>query len=319
MKKQLLFALTLAVSAVLGAAELSDAASAALQKVVPGTITMKDANTWLYSRNELEHLSRGPLANGNVINVSVAKRNQDPITALAEFHDSLKKLGIRLILVPVPPKAAVKPFTGLQKGDAMQYLKPFYSELRARGIEVLDLSDAFQNADAEKCYCRTDAHWSPFGIAIAADELAKLIPLKDSEKYVVTARIEKISGDLAKSLNASSPETEELPMQTVVGKTIAENAPVLLMGDSHTLVFSTGGDMLASDAGLAELLALRLGMPIDRIGVKGSAATAVRINLFRKAKKDPAWLKNKKVVIYCFTCREFTESAGGWTVVPVLK
>ena len=77
--------------------------------------------------------------------------------------------------------------------------------------------------------------------------------------------------------------------------------------------------MLADNAGLAEALALRLGMGVDRIGVKGSAASAVRINLFRKAVKDPAWLKNKKYVIYCFTCREFTESSGGWPVVPVAK
>ena len=77
--------------------------------------------------------------------------------------------------------------------------------------------------------------------------------------------------------------------------------------------------MLAKGAGLAELLAEKLKMPVDRIGVKGSAATAVRISLYRKAVRNPNWLKNKKFVIYCFSCREFTESTSGWVKIPVAK
>ena len=53
--------------------------------------------------------------------------------------------------------------------------------------------------------------------------------------------------------------------------------------------------------------------------MKGSAAAAVRTNLYRKAAKDAAWIKNKKVVIWCFSAREFTESTSGWGVVPVMK
>ena len=92
-----------------------------------------------------------------------------------------------------------------------------------------------------------------------------------------------------------------------------------MIGDSHTLVFSTGSDMLAEHGGLAEQLALKLKMPVDRIGVKGSAATAVRINLYRQAARDPQWLQNKKFVIYCFSCREFTESTSGWAKIPIAK
>ena len=77
--------------------------------------------------------------------------------------------------------------------------------------------------------------------------------------------------------------------------------------------------MLSSNGGLAEQLAAELKMPVDRIGVMGSASTVVRINLFRKASKNPEWLKNKKYVIYCFTAREFTESPAGWVKVPVLR
>ena len=235
-----------------------------------------------------------------------------------KFNRELQALGIKLIVVPVPPKAAVVPFAGLQKGDAMKYLKPFYAELRAKGIEVLDLSDAFMEA-GEKTYCRTDAHWSPLGIQVATAELAKIIPLRGNAEFALSAPMLTVSGDLAKSLDSKQPEQEQIAFTVVDGKTIDENSPVLIIGDSHTLVFSTGGDMLAKAGGLAEHLALKLKMPVDRIGVKGSAATAVRINLFRKGRKNPAWLKDKKFVIYCFSCREFTESTSGWTPVPVTK
>jgi len=318
MKKLFSCIALMAAAGILTAAEPAEAAKAALAKVAPGTITCKDANSWLYSRNELAHLAKGELAGGKVVKVSAAKRNQDPIPALVKFNDGLNALGIKLIVVPVPPKAAVVPFAGLQKGDAMKYLKPFYGELRAKGIEVLDLSDAFIKA-GENTYCRTDAHWSPAGIQIAAAELAKLIPERGNAEFPLTAPALTVSGDLAKSLDPKDPEKETLLFSAVGGKTIDESSPVLLIGDSHTLVFSTGGDMLAEAGGLAEHLALKLKMPVDRIGVKGSAATAVRINLFRKGRKDPAWLKGKKFVIYCFSCREFTEAGSGWAPVPVMK
>ena len=60
-------------------------------------------------------------------------------------------------------------------------------------------------------------------------------------------------------------------------------------------------------------------MSIDRIGVKGSVSTVVRTNLYRKAARDAARIKSKKVVIRRFSAREFTESTSGWVVVPVTK
>ena len=39
----------------------------------------------------------------------------------------------------------------------------------------------------------------------------------------------------------------------------------------------------------------------------------------QQAAKDAAWIKGKKVVIWCFSAREFTESTSGWVVVPVTK
>ena len=54
------------------------------------------------------------------------------------------------------------------------------------------------------------------------------------------------------------------------------------------------------------------------MAVRGSGATAVRVNLYRKARKDPAYLATKKVVIWCFAAREFTQSDGWKTRAPAV-
>jgi len=94
-------------------------------------------------------------------------------------------------------------------------------------------------------------------------------------------------------------------------------SPVVLLGDSHTLVFHAGADMLASGAGLPDQLLHDLGIPVDLVGVRGSGATPARINFIRRVRGDSTYLAGKKVVIWCFTVREFTESQG-WSVVPLL-
>ena len=261
------------------------------------------------------------MAEGAVVSAAVCtrKQNADPVAALKEFNEELQAFGIHLILVPVPPKLAIHPVSGLQPGEAMVYLKPFYQELRDAGIDVLDMSDCFLAEGPENAFCRTDAHWSPVGIEMTAREIMKKIDFRGNEKFTQQRRSADITGDLASSLAPDSPESEQVSLPVVSGQTLDENSSILLIGDSHTLVFSTGGDMLAERSGLAEQLALQAGMGIDRIAVKGSAATSVRVNLYRRASRNPEWLKNKKVIIYCFSCREFTESTSGWVKVPVLK
>lgn len=321
--KTLLFCLLCAACmwAPAAAADVDAEAKVALGKVAPGTIAYRAENGWLYSKNELAHLAKGELAGGKVAAVSACPKpqNANPLPALKAFNEELQALGVKLIVLPVPPKAAAAPFAPLGRLEAMAYLKPFYAELRAAGLEVVDISESFPAEAAANLYCRTDAHWGPAGMALAVQALAKKIDALGDTAFAAATSKQTIAGDLAKSLSADKPETEEVSLQTVEGKTLDESSPILLIGDSHTLVFSTGGDMLAEKAGLAEQLAVAFKMPIDRIGVKGSAATAVRLNLYRKAAQNPDWLKNKKFVVYCFSCREFTESPSGWVTVPVMK
>jgi alginate O-acetyltransferase complex protein AlgJ len=87
-------------------------------------------------------------------------------------------------------------------------------------------------------------------------------------------------------------------------------SPIVLLGDSHTLVFHSGQELHGTGAGLADQLAAELGLAVDVVGVRGSGATPARVNLLRRAKADPAYLAGKKVVIWCFAAREFTEGSG---------
>lgn len=314
--KKFCLALSCCAGLAVGAVEPADFAQEQLKSVIPGSITLKAPDGWLHSRNELEHLSKGEFAGGRIAKVAKAEKNADPIPAIAAFHNDLKALGITLIVVPVPPKLAIHPFGGLKPGEAMKYLKPFYEELRAQGVDVLDLSADFLAAK-EPAYCITDAHWSPAGIEIAAQKIADRMKFKASSAMKSSVKEAEVTGDLARSAKLDIKEKQTL--KAIDGDVFDEKSPVLLLSDSHGLIFSSGGDMLAEKAGLGELLAFCIASPVDRIAVKGSAATAVRVNLYRKAAKDPQWLKNKKFVVWVFTCREFTETSSGWVKVPVLK
>jgi len=173
-------------------------------------------------------------------------------------------------------------------------------------------------------YCKTDTHWSPRGAEFAAEHVAQRIREVADLDDLFTIELE--SQDFAEitfqgDLTEAGDPTEILMARRVTrtdGEDIRqESSPILLLGASHTYVFSDGGDMHARDSGFLEHLALELSLPIDRMANRGSASTPPRMSLFRKASRDMEWLENKRVVIYLFTARELTESLNGWHELPI--
>ena len=57
-------------------------------------------------------------------------------------------------------------------------------------------------------------------------------------------------------------------------------------------------------------------MAVDLVAVRGAASTAARVNLLRRAQRDPAYWDGKRMVVWCFAARELTEG-DGWPVVPI--
>jgi SGNH hydrolase-like domain, acetyltransferase AlgX len=303
-----------------------------------GTGAVAGEDGWLFLAADLRLLSVGQFWAEAAMKVSHASKrgSADPIPAILDFQAQLKQRGIELLLVPVPPKAVVYPekivpgYSGTTD-DPAAYLHQFYEELRHRGVEVLDLTPLFsKNRENERgpAFCKTDTHWSGVGCVIAGQAIAQRVRAKiplDSRGDSHTADWQQIefSGDLVRLLPADSPKPgpEKIDVRRitdqVTGTTVQPDAesPLLVLGDSHTLVFH---DFLSERAGLIDQLAKELGFAPDLIGTRGSGATEVRISLYRRSNKFPGYLAKKKMIIWCFAAREFIEAAG-WEKMPVAK
>ena len=305
-----------------------------------GTMTVTGRDEWLFLASELRHLGVGPFWGESAAKVSRALKpdRADPLPAIVDFHDQLTAMGVELLVVPVPPKAIIYPDNLLDKvprdpaGRLVRLdaaLQTFYGQLRIKGIHVLDLTPVFmknRSNPEDALFCRQDSHWSGTGCVLAATEIGRELSatFNDRPKQTFTGQWDtiEISGDLWQALGNPKPPREQVRIRRVscAGRRGAvepsSKSPVILLGDSHGLVFHSGDDMLARDAGLSDQLALELGFPVDLVAVRGSGATPSRINLLRRAQKDPNYWDGKKWVVWCFSAREFTES-DGWRKVPI--
>jgi alginate O-acetyltransferase complex protein AlgJ len=287
---------------------------------------------------ELRSLGAGAFWGEPALQASRAPKEEhrDPLPAILDFKAQLDRAGVELLLVPVPAKVAVDPL--LVPGaaacavEAMPRVdvhhEAFYELLRQEGVQVLDLTPPFLTIRREKgprLFCTQDTHWSGAACEIAARLVAERVQdrewLKGRERiaYTSTRREVEIEGDLWKMLGDAGRPKEVIELAFVAGADGAppkdsQDSPVLLLGDSHCLVFHAGGDLHAVGAGFADHLALQLGMPIDTIGVRGSGATPSRVNLMRRGDG----LRGKQLVVWCLSVREFTEGQG-WAKVPVVK
>lgn len=297
--------------------------------VVPG----KD--NWAFLKSELRFLSTGDFWGEKAEKTTQAKKakSRDPLAAIVAYRKALADEGIELLLLPIPPKAVVYPDklpgSNLPVARYDATLQSFYELLRRQGVSVLDVTAALlasRKTSDEPLYCMGDSHYSGFGCKVVAEALAKEIKsrykLTGKEKFKITPQSISMSGDLykaAQSLHGNKlPREEKRTLYTVSGKeTNSKDSPILIIGDSHTLVFEVGSDLFATHSGMPSLLAATLGMPVDVMGVRGSGATPARVNLYRRSRSDAGFLRKKRIVVWCFAAREFTE-ANEWNAsVPV--
>lgn len=285
---------------------------------------------WYFLKSELRSLSVGDFWGKNASKTSRVSnpKLQDPLAAISAYDKTLKKENIHLLIVPIPPKAIIYPDklpgSNLPMARYDKSLQKFYTLLRQQGIDVIDVTPQLINAhksNTEPVYCKGDSHYSGYGCKIVADAIAKRlkeIGISGKQKYSISPKKQTMQGDLYKAANKNNPQKENITVYMVEGNNLKnKNSPILLLGDSHTLVFDVGSDMFASNAGLPSLLAAETGMSVDVMGVRGSGATPARINVYRRSKSDKSFLKKKKVFVWCFSAREFTEASGWNAQVPV--
>jgi len=188
--------------------------------------------------------------------------NRSP--AIVDYNKRLLALGIKLYFMPIPPKAAVYPdkLPGNIDWDPESSVRldtvheEFYQKLVKEGVNVIDimplLLEARLKQDAQ-LFCRRDSHYSGEACEVIAAHLATLF--KDEPWLTAATPVEFkavrreviIKGDLAQIADVESiqaPETVRLRVITGAGLKDTKS-PILLFGDSHNLVFDSGGEMHA--------------------------------------------------------------------------
>ena len=146
---------------------------------------------WLFYRRDIDSLT-GPgfldpavmarrAAGGSELK---APPQPDPVKAILDLRDQLAKRGIELVVAPAPVKPSIYPeghsarYEG-RSGAVQNPSFPAFVERMAREkIACFDaapiLLQAKKAALGRPLYLRTDTHWTPEGMELAAKALAKL-------------------------------------------------------------------------------------------------------------------------------------------------
>ena len=282
-----------------------------------------DAPDWLFLRDDVLHAAHGEFWKADPL----LPATKAAIPIITKFRETLQASGVTLILAPVPSKAATYPdkFISGMAPDAVPSAAPFLEELKSTGTEIIDLETLFRaGRDQTTVFCASDSHWSPAGIRLAAQAIAAHLSFKPLSKPGIyeTGQPEKfaITGDLTTSPGLKTAPKAEITLTKIgtrkgSGLTpvpAASTSPVILLGDSHTMVFTDGESlgMHTTGAGLRDHLQAQLGFPLIQLSSQNSGGTGARRILQQRLLANPAYLKDVKIIIWVFSLREFT--LGKW-------
>lgn len=279
--------------------------------------------------------------------------SDDIFAAILAFRDDLAKRGIRLLMMPAPNKASIYPeMLAARAAGAPEPVnaktRDVLTRLKESGVEVIDLFETYAQArrgsglqqrsspigaklttdnqqPTTACYLAQDSHWSPEGMRLAAEVVARKLldsgwvqkgPVKYDIKPVTVERC----GDVLRMIRV--PQVEQLyepqrmnceqVIDAATGQPYKDdpNSPVLVLGDSFLRIFERDEP---GSGGFIAHLACNLGFGVTSIVNDGGASTLVRQQLAGK----PALLKGKKVVVWEFVERDIRFGTEGWQVIRV--
>jgi len=291
---------------------------------------------WLYYTPGVLHVSGPGFLQPSVIRGREAEAvdggqepiHADPRPAIFAFQRALAARGIKLVLLPMPDKAALErgPLGGGSEPALNVDYDRFLGELRAQGVTVLDARTSAPAVRQEPLFLRQDTHFAPAYMQRIARDLAAVVsrlgvlpaPSAPSTLRAVEQPASRV-GDLVDMLKL--PEEQQLfQPQKVIVRQVQDaagspwepdsSADVLLLGDSFTNIFTLEGMGWGNAAGLAPHLALALGRPLDVIAQNDAGAFATRQALSRELQAGQDRLAGKRVVIWEFASREL--SVGDW-------
>lgn len=255
----------------------------------------------------------------------------DPLPAIFDFQRALAARGIRLVLFPVPDKAALQPAQLHGRGEPSAVTDnpdtaAFIAQVRQRGVVVFDARAAVPAAPRAPVFLVQDTHYTPawmeqlaFALAQVVVQLGVLPPPAAPAVLQAAPQTATRVGDLVDMLKLLDDQRQFSPRTVTVHQVQdAQGNPwesdpaadVLLLGDSFTNIFTLEGMGWGAAAGLGPQLSRALGRPLDVIAQNDSGAFATRQALARELAAGNDRLAGKRVVIWQFASREL--SNGDW-------
>ncbi|MEM7048019.1 MAG: hypothetical protein AAF604_00075 [Acidobacteriota bacterium] len=259
--------------------------------------------------------------------------DDSPQRATVAFAKLLARQGIDLVVVPAPSKAALVPQRLAPRLAAPQQPlmgpaeRVWRSALWEAGVELYDPAPDLLQRLGEGAFLKSDSHWSPAAVELVAARLAeRLAPRLSSAEAAATwtrRPVEVVGrGDLRDSLGGEPGAEERVMVQQVTAPQgelwgPQPGAPVLLLGDSFSNVFSDERLGWGRGAGLAEQLAFRLQVAVDRLAIDAGGANGARQRLRARSAAGDDVLTATRVVVWQVAGREI--AAGGWEVMASLE
>ena len=305
------------------------------EKVYPGR------DSWLFYRPDMDYImGRGFLDPAHLKTRSLGGESweqppqPDPLRAILDFNRRLRERGIRLIVMPTPVKATIHPemFSARHPSPAhpLQNLSyyAFVDRLEEADITIFDVSQALLDESqrtGKAQYLKTDTHWTPAAMELAAAHLAELIranvELSESDATFYQQNPMEMTnlGDIAGMLKLPADQSifsqEQVTIHAVKTSTDDYWTPerdteILILGDSFSNIYSLEGMGWGTSAGFTEQLSAEMKLPVDRLIINAGGAYTTRQALFQELKRGDDRLAGKRVVVYQFAARELF--SGDW-------
>jgi hypothetical protein len=249
--------------------------------------------------------------------------------AIVQFRDALAKRGINLLVVPAPEKPSIYPerlgvFAKHIETPMATHTTRLLETLRKNRVECIDLFATFAAAPEHPLYLAQDTHWTPAGMRLAAETVARRLAelgwVETGHAVYDLKRVDLLrQGDIVEMVQnpaiAERFEPEAIACEQVIDARQAPykddaDSPVLVLGDSFLRIYERDEP---GAAGFVSHLARALRTPLASIINDGGGSTLVRQELYRK----PDLLKGKRVVIWEFAERDIRFGVEGWQRVPV--
>jgi hypothetical protein len=320
---------------------------------IPVTAWLKGGNEdaycgrdgWLFYRKDIDSLTARGFLDPELLARRAAGGSElktppqpDPLKAIMDFRDQLAKRGITLIVMPAPVKPSIHPewhsarYAGRNETVQNPSFAAFVERLALEKIPCFDAAPLLLQAKAaapgQALYLKTDTHWRPEVMELAAKALADLAR-KTTDLSPATNRFHAAAsdvtnlGDVAMMLKFPTdwkvfePETATVHQVTdgVQPWQPDMKSEVLFLGDSFANIYSLEPMGWGESAGLVEHLSHTLGLPVDKITRNDAGSFATREMLAKELQRGDDRLAGKKLVIWEFASREL--AFGDWKIIPL--